>query len=562
MTKRSNKTAQLLWHSINWKDANKKVFQLQNEIASAYASKQLSRVEMLQDQLVRSFAARALAVRKVTSNRGGKTPGVDNIIWDTPQNRADAVTALGEITPSNYKPKPVKRVYVPKPNGDKRPLGIPCMIDRAYQTLWDQALIPIAESTGDIRSYGFRPYRSTMDAASYIALLLKNPKASRKVVLEGDIAKFFDSVDHQWLLENIPMNRKVLRKLLAAGIYENGSTIKPIRGFIQGGSISPTLANMTLNGLESVVPDTFRVCRYADDFVVLGPTEKSLVDIATPLIQKFLELRGLSLNTTKTRITQACDGFNFLGFNFRLYPKLLGEGTTFHLRPQFEKIKAFRQELKEVIVKYTKPKINGKMLILELNPKLRGWANYYRSTQCTDVFKSIGKYLYTTIWSRIVATHRGVSLRPLTSKYFKKVGAKKWIFFVKEPKTDLEYTLYQIADTLSLTHILLKGGANPFDSQFHDYLLKRSIRGAKANLLLTSLKRILAAKQKATCPVCETDLINSREPLEVHHIKPIVTGGGDELSNLVLLHKNCHALVTNTKDKKLVAALKDKGLLT
>jgi RNA-directed DNA polymerase len=560
MNKMSN-MSRSQWQKINWKNAFKTVHKLQLQIASAYKLKDFSRVRMLQDQLVRSYAARALAVRKVTSNRGNKTPGLDNVIWDTPQKRAEAIKALGDITPKNYKPMPVKRVYVPKPNGEKRPLGIPCMLDRAYQTLWDYALIPIAETTGDIRSYGFRPYRSTMDAASYVALLLKNPKASRTYVLEGDIAKFFDSVDHKWLLENIPMNLTVLRKLLSAGVSENGTITRPTKGFIQGGPLSPTLANYTLNGLENIVTEKFRVCRYADDFVVLGPTGKSLADIATPLIQKFLEERGLSLNTAKTRITDARVGFNFLGYTFRLYPKLIGEGTTFHLRPQPEKVMAFKKELKQVILQYTKPKVDAKMLILKLNPMLRGWANYYRSTQSTDIFKMIGKYLWTTIWSRIVATSRGAAVRPLAKKFYKTVGAKKWIFFYADPLTGQEYTLYQIADTLSLTHILLKGGANPFDPEFDDYLLKRSVRGAKLNLLLTPTKKILAGKQNAICPVCETDLINSREPLEIHHIKPITAGGGDELKNLVLLHKNCHSLVTYTKDRKLIAALKEKGVI-
>lgn len=165
------------WNKINWKDANIKVRKLQIEIASAYINKDFVRVSSLQDQLVRSFAARALAVRKVTSNKGRKTPGVDNVIWDSPAKRAEAINELGLISPKNYSPQPVKRVYVPKPNGEKRPLGIPTMVDRSYQTLWDLALLPIAESKGDIRSYGFRPHRSTMDAASYLALLLKNPKA-------------------------------------------------------------------------------------------------------------------------------------------------------------------------------------------------------------------------------------------------------------------------------------------------------------------------------------------------------------------------------------------------
>ena len=212
-------------------------------------------------------------------------------------------------------------------------------------------------------------------------------------------------------------------------------------------------------------------------------------------------------------------------------------------------------------MQHTKSKVDAMMLIIKLNPILRGWASYYRSSQSTDVCKSIGKYLYETIWRRIVKTNPGAEKRTLAKKFFMTENARKWIFFHKDSKTDMLYKLYQIADTLSVAHILIKGGANPFDVEYHDYLLKRAENGAKGNLLMTSLKRILAVKQKALCPVCENGLFNSRETLEVHHIKPIEHGGGDELSNLVLLHKTCHGQITNIKDPKLIAAFKEKGLI-
>lgn len=200
------------WQDIDWRRANTHVRKLQLNIVKALKEKDYTKVRLAQEQLVRSYSARALAVRSVTSNDGRNTPGIDGIVWDTPLKRYKAVTKLGTISPSNYVPSPVKRIHIPKPNGEKRPLGIPTLIDRAYQTLWNMAILPIAESTADTRSYGFRPYRSTKDAAGYVALLLKSPTATRRYVLEGDIAKFFDTVSHDWLIENIPMNKVCLER--------------------------------------------------------------------------------------------------------------------------------------------------------------------------------------------------------------------------------------------------------------------------------------------------------------------------------------------------------------
>lgn len=199
LNNRSNKIAgKMGWFDVDWKYSNQKVKQLQNEIAVAYNSGNLDLVKAKQNQLVSTFAAKAIAVRIVTSNKGKDTSGVDQILWDSPDKKFNAIKELVNL--SAYKANPVKRVYIPKANGKMRPLGIPTMYDRAIQTLWKLALEPIAECTGDQHSYGYRPYRSTQDVAQILWLMLSKERRPMWV-LEADIKGFFDNIHHEWIIE-------------------------------------------------------------------------------------------------------------------------------------------------------------------------------------------------------------------------------------------------------------------------------------------------------------------------------------------------------------------------
>ena len=235
------------WHAINWQKAHENVRRLQARIVKATQEGKWGKVKALQRLLTHSFSAKALAVRRVTENQGKRTPGVDGEIWDTPTKKATAIRALRQ---HGYHPQPLRRVYLPKPNGKLRPLGIPTMLDRAMQALYLQALDPIAETQADPNSYGFRKERSCADAIqqTYNAL---HQRTSAKWVLEGDITACFDKIDHNWLEAHIHLDKSILHKWLKAGFIEKHILQATEEGTPQGGVCSPVLANLTLDGLET-----------------------------------------------------------------------------------------------------------------------------------------------------------------------------------------------------------------------------------------------------------------------------------------------------------------------
>jgi len=287
------------WHAIDWRRVQRHVRTTQKRIAKATQERDWRRVKALQRSLIHSFCARALAVRRVTENQGKRTPGVDRALWDTPALKWAAVVQLKQQR--GYRPKPLRRVYIPKSNGKERPLGIPTMFDRAMQALHLLGLEPVAETTGDPNSYGFRRDRSTADAMSQVFVCLSRKDSSRWV-LEADIQGCFDHINHDWLLANVLMDTRVLHKWLKAGVVHKGQLSRTDEGTPQGGIISPTLANMALNGLERDLTTHLRVkfgsnqtrklkinvIRYADDFVITGVSKEILETTVKPWIEAFL----------------------------------------------------------------------------------------------------------------------------------------------------------------------------------------------------------------------------------------------------------------------------------
>src|SRR5437667_4043937 len=311
----------LIWHQINWRQAERTVRRLQARIAQATQAGKWGRVKALQRLLTHSLSGKALAVRRVTENTGKRTPGVDGETWKTPGQKA---TAIGSLQQRGYHPRPLRRVYIPKSNGSQRPLSIPTMQDRAMQALYLLALDPVAETMADPNSYGFRTTRSAADAieACFIALC-KNDRA--EWILEGDIRSCFDRISHEWLVAHIPLEQAILKKWLKAGYLEDHHLYPTEEGTPQGGIASPALANMTLDGLERLLASRFpkrgkagqrtkvNLIRYADDFCVTGSSKELLEQEVKPLIEQFLRERGVELSPEKTVVTHIETGFAFLG---------------------------------------------------------------------------------------------------------------------------------------------------------------------------------------------------------------------------------------------------------
>jgi RNA-directed DNA polymerase len=377
------------YENINWKQCELELFKLQSKILKAFRNGNTKDVLKAQHTLTRSFVARALAVRKVTTNKGKNTYGIDKIVLKTNEEKFKAIHSVKNL--SAYKAQPVRRIYIPKANGKLRPLGIPTVRDRIVQTLYYFAIDPMAEETACKRSYGLRLHRGLHDNAIYLKLVLGSYTSTRRYVLKADIQGFFPSVSHNWLSENVIMDRRILREFLEAGHFEDFIFYDTLEGFPQGSPVSPSLANLTLNGLEKHLGKEFLTTRYADDFIVAGKSPEELRNVVSPKINSFLLERGLKLDLDKTRIFSIEEGFDFLGLNFREYPDIRRiKGTKkgiFLVKPSPTKVKTFIRELIVIIKEYKNR--SSYDLVSKLNQRLRGWAEHYKKVTSQKAFSTI-----------------------------------------------------------------------------------------------------------------------------------------------------------------------------
>lgn len=460
------KSDSLAWKSIDWKRANKIVSGMQARIVKAVQAGDWNKVRSLERLLARSFAAKLLAVKRVTTNRGKKTPGVDGIRWRSPARKLREARRLNL---SSYKAQPLLRKFIPKDDNKKRPLGIPTFKDRAEQALEHMALDPVAECFADGMSNGFRKFRSTHDAmcACFNALRLKG---SPIWILEGDIKGCFDNFDHSWMLNNIRTNKRKLRMWLKAGCMQNALLTPTTKGTPQGGIISPTLANMVLDGIEPLLKAHFsrkhkiHFVRYADDFIITGATKQILEEKVKPLVIEFLKSRGLELSEHKTHITHINDGFDFLGFNVRKY------SGTLLIKPAKPKIKRFLQKVKRIIKANCSAPTS--LLIKKLNPVIRGWGNYYRFVISKKVFSYVDHHIWQMLWRWAKRRHPNKGLKWIKSKYFQQQGNRNWVFREKQDHRPL----FLLSSIPIRRYIKIKADANPYDVLWKSYFEQRKLR--------------------------------------------------------------------------------------
>jgi RNA-directed DNA polymerase len=537
------------WHQINWRQVERNVRRLQTRIAQATQQGKWNKVQALQRLLTHSFSGKAFAVRRVTENTGKRTPGVDRQTWNTPEQKASAISMLQQ---RGYHPQPLRRVYIPKSNGKQRPLGIPTMGDRAMQALYLLALAPIAETTADPNSYGFRTARSTADAieACFIALG-KSDRA--QWILEGDIRACFDRISHEWLEAHIPLDKAILRKWLKAGYLEDHHFYATQEGTPQGGIISPVLANLALDGLERLLASHYskssragkrakvNFVRYADDFIVTGSSQELLEQEVKPLVEQFMRERGLELSPEKTVITHIEEGFDFLGQTIRKYR--YGKRAKFFITPSKKNVKAFLLKVRTRI-KESRDLTAGE-LIADLNPLIRGWALYHRHVVSKAIFHAVDHAIFQAIWSWAQRRHRNKTRWWVKDKYFPDDGSNRWVFtgVLKDEEGQIKVVRLLAASHVRIErHTKIRAEANPYDPAWEPYFEKRLDVQMAARLQGKRWLSYLWREQHGLCPVCHQK-ITRVTGWHSHHILWRSKGGRDTAENRVLLHPTCHQQV-------------------
>ncbi len=504
--KLANKQLKDQWNNIDWKNVEKLVNRLQVRITKAVKEGKWYLVKRLQYLLTHSYFAKLLAARNPTQNKGKSTAGIDGETWSSPEAKMKAALSL---TDRKYVAKPLKRVYIEKYGSKKkRPLGIPTMYDRAMQSLYALALEPIAEATGDRTSFGFRKFRSTHDACDQTFHYLCRG-ASPVWVLEGDIKGCFDNISHQWLMDNIPMDKSILKQFLKAGYVFERHLFPTDAGTPQGGIISPILANLTLDGIEKQLADKYHnnkngrtdrkqsakykvnLCRYADDFIVTATTEEIAKEVKE-LIKDFLKERGLELSEEKTVITHIDNGFDFLGWNFRKYNgKLL-------IKPSKKSIDKVTEKISNTIEKGKTWK--QEEVIDALNPIITGWSNYHQSVVSCKIFHKLDARIWYMLWHWAKRRHPNKPKQWIANKYWHSSGKRNWVF--SEGNKQLNF----LSDTKIVRHTKLKLDMNPYLDK--DYFVLRKIKMGIKKLIGTINKGWDKVKQLKTetminncCPI-------------------------------------------------------------
>jgi RNA-directed DNA polymerase len=533
------------WHSIDWKKVYRTVRRLQARIVKAVRAGRWGKVKALVYLLTHSFSGRALAILRVVNNSGARTPGVDGILWDSPEAKTAAFSTLRR---HGYQPQPLYRVYIPKSNGKMRPLGIPTMTDRAMQALYLLGLDPIEEALADQHSYGFRLDRCCADALEHCHQVLRGQHGAR-MVLEGDIKSCYDRISHDWLLANVPMDKVILHKWLKAGFLEKGVLFATTEGTPQGGIISPALANRTLDGLETLLAQRLggsrsykgyrnkvHLVRYADDFIITGTSEVLLEYGVKPLVEQFLSERGLELSHEKTRITHVEDGFDFLGQTVRRYR----DGKVI-LKPSKKSVKTFLAKIREVIREQGGHCTAGDLIQI-LNAKIKGWAMYHRHACSKRTFSYVDSRIFRMIWWWCRRRHREKSRKWIKEQYFRRMGTSDWVFAgARRGSKGKTYPVWlmKAAGVRIMRHVKIRGAANPYDPEWEEYFEERLYRKMQSSLGGRGWIYWLYREQQGRCPWCNQPL-REEEDWNLHHRVERTNGGEDNLDNLLLLHANCH----------------------
>lgn len=540
------------WKILPWKKFQRNVFRLQKRIYQAVRRGDYKRARSLQRLLLRSWSARCLAVRQVSQdNRGKRTPGVDGVASLSPKQRLAYARRLRSLS---HKADPVRRVYISKPNNpqEQRPLSIPTMFQRALQALVKLTLEPEWEARFEPNSYGFRPGRSAHDAMQAIFNFIR---LKPKYVLDTDIEKCFDRINHEALLRKLSAIQPIARLVrgwLKAGVVDKGETIFPQAGTPQGGVISPLLANIALHGLEQTLVNAVPrrtgdrksnvpgIIRYADDFVILHHDLDTLHRLKQ-VAEDWLAEMGLRLKASKTRIVHTLDehegqvGFDFLGFHIRQHRVGQYHTRTYRGKPGSKTLikpskKAQQRHLRKVREVIRKHRGNSQAaLVSALNPIIRGWVNYYRTCSAKRTFGLMDYQVYEKLSRWAAFRHRNKNPGWRYSRYWRRVKNGHIVF------SDGTSTLVFHETTRVYRHVKVKGDKSPFDGDWTYWAARLGREPTKPTRVVNLLKR-----QYGRCANCRLRFM-AGDIMEVHHHDRDRLN--NRYSNLALLHGHCHDVV-------------------
>lgn len=527
------------WSDINWTTVEKTVKRLQERIFRAAKAGRHGKLKSLQKLLARSSSVKLLAIRKVCQqNRGKNTPGVDGVLCDTPEKRLALFQESYNL--QTHRPLPVRRIFIPKKKG-KRPLGIPTITDRVLQTVVRFALEPEWESRFEFNSFGFRPGRQTMDAICALHAALRH-KRSSKWILDADISGCFDNIDHEALLARLPVFTQVIRRWLKAGAVEMGQYQENAAGTPQGGPLSPLLMNIALDGMERLfgcedakgrrvspinkqgLNKGITLVRYADDAIITAPSKECIESYVLPKLEDFLAVRGLELSKKKTRIVHLGERFDFLGCTF------MHQGGKLLVKPSKESVKAHLRQVKAYLSSHKQTRAT--LVILELNPILRGWTYYYRYVNAKKTFRYVEHRIWQMLWQWALRRHRQKGKGWVRYRYFGNYKGRPWQLMENGA------ILFSPSSVPVIRFTKVNGKATPMNPDEHAYWKARrkehlDRRGAigKYNFWL----RI----QSYQCAMCHRRFLGD-DPIDKHHLIPKRKGGTDSSYNIVLVHRWCH----------------------
>lgn len=512
------------WLSVDWVKAEDALLEMQQKLTKAAFSNDALRIEKLQKRIVRSDAAKLLAVRHVTETSSG--PGIDGIKWTTPAEKMKAALTL---TSKDYKAQPCRHIVIQSKNKTKeRRISVPTMYDRAMQVLYAYSLDPVAEATAERKSFAFRKGRSMQDVHTYIVDCLSGANAPRYVLL-ADVKSCYNSISHKWLLEHIPMDRYVLKEFLKSGFVFAGDIFPTEQGISLGSNISPILGNMTLDGLQKYIYDSFygafvpdysngNLIRFADDILVMAHTRED-AETFKRIIEDFLISRGLKLSEEKTRIYDVYDGFDFLSRNYS------NKNTVLYSCPSTFAVERFEASLKDLISSH---KGSQQSLIEAINKKLTGFATFHRITEARAAFAHIDVTVNALLLELCLHKHPKQAKKKLIEKYWYRRGDGEYVYALKDK---IECHALRLSDVLLISHKKIKTNANPYLEI--DYFDARESEKDIFNVV--GKYKAVWKRQGGRCHYCNKPILSDQQRV----IIPIDITRAPTIANIAYIHTFC-----------------------